>query len=136
MRLTLPWSTGPSLPLGTFWFGLRTLRLPVAQAWVHAHVLGKTGSGKSYFLAALFLSMWRAGMAATLIDPHGDLAELVLTQLVAAEALNDPASRARLIYLDLPAAVTRGRFLPFNVLAQPYSDHAMAEHITEACRRA
>src|SRR5512142_3510566 len=102
--MRLPWSAAPSLVLGTFCFGLRTLRLPVSEARVHAHVLGKTGSGKSYFLAHLFLSMQRAGLAATLIDPHGDLAELILTQLIAAGALDDPAARHRLIYLDLPAA--------------------------------
>ena len=43
------------------------------------HVLGKTGSGKSYFLAGLFLAFFDAGMPVTLIDPHGDLAELVLS---------------------------------------------------------
>ncbi len=41
-----------------------------------------------------------------------------------------------MIYLDLPAAEVTGCFLPLNVLAQPYSDHAMAEHLAEACRRA
>src|SRR5512142_1346628 len=133
--MRLPWSAAPSLVLGTFCFGLRTLRLPVSEARVHAHVLGKTGSGKSYFLAHLFLSLQQAGLAATLLDPHGDLAELILTQL-AAGALDDPAARSRLIYLDLPAAEAHGCFLPCNVLAQPYSDHAMAEHLAEACRRA
>src|SRR5512142_117365 len=133
--MRLPWSAAPSLVLGTFCFGLRTLRLPVSEARVHAHVLGKTGSGKSYFLAHLFLSLQRAGLAVTLLDPHGDLAELILTQL-AAGALDDPAARSRLIYLDLPAAEAKGHFLPLNVLAQPYSDHAMAEHLAEAARRA
>jgi hypothetical protein len=99
-------------------------------------VLGKTGSGKSYFLAALFLAMQRAGMAATLLDPHGDLAELVLTHLVAEGRLDTSEQRQKLIYLDLPAATARGLFLPFNVLALPYRDHALAEHVAEAFRRA
>ena len=102
--MRLPWSIPPGLPLGTFFFGLRTLRLPISEARVHAHVLGKTGSGKSYFLAALFLAMQRAGMAATLLDPHGDLAELVLAHLLAGGRLDTPEQRQRLIYLDLPAA--------------------------------
>src|SRR5512146_3186070 len=134
--MRLPWSTTASLPLGTFWLGLRTLRLPVTDARVHAHVLGKTGSGKSYFLAALFLAMQRAGMAATLLDPHGDLAELVLSHLLSEGRLDTEEQRRHLIYLDFPAAVARGRFLPFNVLASPYRDHAMAEHVAEAFRRA
>ena len=124
--MRLPWSMGPSLPLGSSWFGLRTLRLPVARARVHAHVLGKTGSGKSYFLAALFLAMQRAGMAATLLDPHGDLAELVLTHLISEGRLDTAEQRSRLVYLDFPAATAEGRFLPLNVLAQPYDDHGMA----------
>ena len=36
---------------------------------------GPTGCGKSRFLANLYLSLLDNGMAATLIDPHGDLAE-------------------------------------------------------------
>src|SRR5512143_2301971 len=134
--MRLLWSAAPSLPLGTFWFGLRTLRLPVSEARVHAHVLGKTGSGKSHFLASLFLAMQRAGMAATLLDPHGDLAELVLTHLLAEGRLDTPEQRQKLIYLDLPAATARGLYLPFNVLASPDRDHALAEHVAEAFRRA
>jgi hypothetical protein len=100
------------------------------------HVLGKTGSGKSYFLAGLFLAMYDAGMPATLIDPHGDLAELVLTHLIQRGEFAHRAVYDRLIYLDLPAAARAGRYLPFNYLKQPYDDSAMAELVAEACRRA
>jgi len=88
------------------------------------HVLGKTGSGKSYFLAGLFLAMYEAGMPATLIDPHGDLAELVLTHLVQRGEFSHRAAYDRLLYLDLPAAARAGRYLPFNYLRQPYDDSA------------
>jgi hypothetical protein len=100
------------------------------------HVLGKTGSGKSYFLAGLFLSMHEAGMPVTLIDPHGDLAELVLTHLVQRGEFAHRSAYERLLYLDLPAAARVGRYLPFNYLKQPYDDSAMAELVAEACRRA
>jgi Type IV secretion-system coupling protein DNA-binding domain len=99
-------------------------------------VLGKTGSGKSYFLASLFLALWHAGLPVTLLDPHGDLARVVLSQLTAAGQLTTEEQRQRLIYLDLPRAQAANRFLPFNYLDQPYDDHAMAEHVAEACRRA
>ena len=99
------------------------------------HVLGKTGSGKSYFLAGLFLASTRPVCLVTLIDPHGDLAELVLSHLAAAGVFRDGKAYERL-YLDLPAAAAQGRYLPFNYLEQPYDDHAMAELVTEACRRA
>src|SRR4051794_33259080 len=133
------WERGPSIPLGTtrfFFFGKRTLRISPQQARAHTHVLGKTGSGKSYFLAGLFLAMYQARMPATLIDPHGDLAELVLTQLIQRGEYARRSAYDRLIYLDLPAAARAGRFLPFNYLKQPYDDSAMAELVAEACRRA
>src|SRR5687768_14363911 len=133
------WDRGPTITLGTqrfLLFGQRSLRIEPQQARAHMHVLGKTGSGKSYFLAGLFLSMYEAGMPATLIDPHGDLAELVLTHLVQRGELAHRAAYERLLYLDLPAAARAGRYLPFNYLKQPYDDSAMAELVAEASRRA
>jgi hypothetical protein len=133
------WNRGVRLPLGTkrfLFFGKRTLYITPDQARAHMHVLGKTGSGKSYFLAGLFLSMYETGMPATLIDPHGDLAELVLTHLVQRGEFAHRSAYERLLYLDLPAAARAGRYLPFNYLRQPYDDSAMAELVAEACRRA
>src|SRR5215217_2921299 len=104
MRL---WDRGPTIPLGTqrcLFFLRRMFRITAQQARAHMHVLGKTGSGKSYFLAGLFLAFHEAGMPVTLIDPHGDLAELVLSQLAGAGVFSDPAVYERLIYLDLPSA--------------------------------
>src|SRR5215211_4919857 len=124
------WERGPSISLGTtrfLWLGQGTVRITPTQARAHMHVLGKTGSGKSYFLAGLFLAMYDAGMPATLIDPHGDLAELVLTHLVQRGEFAHRSAYERLLYLDLPAAARAGRYLPFNCLRQPYDDSAMAE---------
>src|SRR3982751_3234361 len=133
------WDRGPTITLGSsrcLWFLRRTLRITPQQARAHMHVLGKTGSGKSYFLAGLFLAFHDAGMPVTLIDPHGDLAELVLTHLIQRGEFAHRATYDRLIYLDLPAAASTGRYLPFNYLQQPYDDHAMAQLVAEACRRA
>src|SRR5687767_8703828 len=133
------WNRGARLPLGTKRFlfvGKRTVSVTPRQARAHMHVLGKTGSGKSYFLAGLFLAMYEAGMPVTLIDPHGDLAELVLTHLVQRGEFAHRAAYDRLVYLDLPAAARAGRYLPFNYLKQPYDDSAMAELVAEAARRA
>src|SRR4051795_7341771 len=129
----------PRILLGTkqlFYFLTRKLHITKQQAHAHMHVLGKTGSGKSYFLAGLFLSMHEAGMPATLIDPHGDLAEMVLTHLVQQGEFRDPQAYDKLVYLDIPAAASTGRYLPFNYLDQPYDDYAMAQLIAETCRRA
>src|SRR5829696_2689951 len=136
MRL---WDRSPSIPLGSsrfFLFGKKTLRITPQQARAHMHVLGKTGSGKSYFLAGLFLAMYEAGMPATLLDPHGDLAELVLTHLIQRGEFAHRSAYDRLLYLDLPAAARAGRYLPFNYLSQPYDDSAMAELVAEVARRA
>src|SRR5215213_10248524 len=133
------WEGGPTISLGSsrfLFFGTKTLRITPQQAQAHMHVLGKTGSGKSYFLAGLFLSMHQAGMPVTLIDPHGDLAELVLTHLVQRGEFAHRSAYERVLYLDLPAAARAGRYLPFNYLKQPYDDSAMAELVAEACRRA
>src|SRR3954451_18320091 len=102
---------GPTIALGTkrfLYFGKRTLRITPQEARAHMHVLGKTGSGKSYFLAGLFLSFHQAGMPVTLIDPHGDLAELVLAQLAERDVFSDPSVYERLVYLDVPAAAAAG----------------------------
>src|SRR4051794_34098894 len=133
------WDRGPTVPLGTtqfLWLAKRTVRITPTQARAHMHLLGKTGSGKSYFLAGLFLAMHEAGMPVTLIDPHGDLAELVLTHLVQRGEFAHRSAYERLLYLDLPAAARAGRYLPFNYLKQPYDDSAMAELVAEAARRA
>lgn len=131
-------SSQPTIALGKYrsWIGNRTLCVKPQTARVHTHVLGKTGSGKSYFLASLFLSLYNAGMPATLIDPHGDLAELVLTHLIAQGTFDDPEKKKNIIYLDVPRAAAQNKFIPFNYLAQPYDDYAMAELVAEASRRA
>src|SRR5690349_2358573 len=119
---------GPIVPLGVrrfLWLFRRTLHVTPGQAAAHIHVLGKTGSGKSYFLAGLFLAFHEAGMPVTLIDPHGDLAELILSHLAAAGTFRDSSALDRIIYLDIPAAAAAQRYLPFNFLEQPYDDHGM-----------
>src|SRR5215210_8063280 len=111
--------TEPQILLGTkqlFYFLTRKLHITRQQAHGHMHVLGKTGSGKSYFLAGLFLAMHKAGMPVTLVDPHGDLAHMVLSYLIQQGAYNDPSAYDNLVYLDLPAAEAQGRYLPFNYL--------------------
>jgi len=47
----------------------------------HMYVIGKTGSGKSRLLQLLLLSDIQNGHGCCLIDPHGDLAEELLTYI-------------------------------------------------------
>src|SRR5215210_4309650 len=90
--------------------------IPVVDAQTHMHVIGVSGSGKSRFLAGLYLNLLARGRPATLIDPHGDLARLVLAHLVARGLYKHPDAFRRVLYLDLPAAEACGKYLPFNVL--------------------
>ena len=47
----------------------------------------------------------------------------VLQSQLAAGYFERPGAYERLLYLDLPRAERLGRFLPFNVLAQPLPPH-------------
>jgi hypothetical protein len=119
--------TEPRLTLGTYG-PLPLLRLPLnirlSQANTHWHIIGTSGSGKSFFLAQLFLSLLKQGSPVTLIDPHGDLAKLVLTHLVGQGRYQDKA------------AEQQGRFLPFNPLLQELPAHTIASNFKEAMHRA
>lgn len=127
-----------AIALGTYGppFLRLPFRLPVAEAKTHMHCIGITGSGKSRFLAGLYLELYRRGLSATLIDPHGDLSRLVLATLVHRGAFRNPQAFKNILYLDLPAAERQGRFLPFNVLNQPYDAHTTARAVLEALKRA
>ncbi len=126
------------IPLGTF--GPRLLRIPVplrvTELTNHAHVTGATNSGKSRLLAHLALSLIERGEGVTLLDPHGDAAQLVLAHLVADGVYDDPDAYKRITYLDLPAAARVWRFVPFNILDQSFDPPTTARLVLEALRRA
>jgi hypothetical protein len=129
----------PTLTLGTFG-PLSLLKLPLnirlSRANTHWHIIGTSGSGKSFFLAQLFLSLLQHGRPVTLIDPHGDLAKLVLTHLVGQGRYKDTATYEQILYLDLPAAEQQERYLPFNPLLQELPAHTIASNFKEAMHRA
>ncbi|MCU1648849.1 MAG: hypothetical protein JWN03_9124, partial [Nocardia sp.] len=80
--------------------------------------------------------LYEAGLPVTLVDPHGDLASLVLMHLVQTGAYSDPEQYNRVAYLDIATAAARKQYLPFNFLEQPYDEHAIAELVSDACKRA
>jgi hypothetical protein len=127
-----------SIPLGTYGSALfrRRLRLDGQDTKSHMHVMGKSGSGKSRWLAGFYVNLLKAGFSATLIDPHGDLARLVLSQLVADGYFDRQDATDRLLYLDVPRAAREGRYLHFNCLKQPYDTHTTTRLTLEAMRRA
>jgi hypothetical protein len=131
--------TGPRLTLGTYGplpFLQLPLEIPRELTKTHWHIMGTTGSGKSYFLANLFLSLIEKGFPVTLVDPHGDLATLVLAHLVAKGIYQDGSSYERIVYLDLPESERRERYLPLNPLKQELPAHTIASNFREAMHRA
>lgn len=47
----------------------------------HLYAVGKTGTGKSYFLGSLIAQDIASGGGAMVVDPHGDLIEMVLARI-------------------------------------------------------
>lgn len=70
---------GPSLTIGETRDG--PLQLPVASLARHMAVVGSTGSGKSTFLLNLAVGVLDTPIGATVIDPHGDLANDILCRI-------------------------------------------------------
>lgn len=92
----------------------------------HVYVLGKTGSGKSTLLRNLFLQHVYLDHGACFIDPHGDLAEELLS-LIPRQRIND------VIYFN-PADTNFP--IGFNVLAgiEKERREAYADDLTMAFR--
>src|SRR6185295_18026383 len=83
----------------------------------HMYIIGKTGTGKSTLLKTLVLQDILAGEGLALFDPHGDLAEEVVSQL-------PPSRRGDLIYLNVPDRSFTWHFNPFAGI--PKEKHALA----------
>jgi DNA helicase HerA-like ATPase len=83
----------------------------------HMYLIGKTGVGKSMLLKTLILQDIEHGEGLALLDPHGDLAEEVVS-LVSADRQED------LIYLDVPDESSAWHFNPFAGI--PEERHALA----------
>lgn len=128
----------PDVPIGTkpgFW-GKKTVSLSIDEANQHLHIIGLSGSGKSRFIATLFLNLLSAGLPATLVDPQHDLAELVVKTLASLGFWDDPAAFAKLLYFNIAGNARDGYYLPFNVLGGEQNHHSTALNVLEAFHRA
>src|SRR5438552_17302222 len=92
-----------SLVLGTTGEGLQYALLD-QYFERHKWVLGISGSGKSYFLASLICQIFALGISFCLIDPHGDLAKLVLKLLAQYNYFSDSRAFQKLLYVDFSKA--------------------------------
>jgi len=85
----------------------------------HLYIVGKTGSGKSKLLELLLKADIHNGDGCCLIDPHGDLANEVMTYV--------PKNRIQdVVYID-PA--DRNFPVGFNPL-EPVEDYEMRQHLS------
>src|SRR6266699_1993567 len=123
----------PSLPLGYTVEGNKFVTLTGTDFERHKHIMGISGSGKSSFLASCALLLLKQGIPYTLIDPHGDLAKLILTLLASGDFFRHPQAYDRLWYVDFSR---EDRCVPFNVLNQPYEPHTIANNLLKATHRA
>src|SRR6476661_5719623 len=72
----------------------------------HMYMIGKTGTGKSTLLKTLMLQDIEHGEGLALFDPHGDLAEEIVS-LVPADRQED------LLYINVPDRSCAWHFSPF-----------------------
>src|SRR2546427_12747818 len=90
----------PSLPLGYTVEGNNVVTLTGIDFERHKHIIGISGSGKSSFLASCALLLLRQSVPFCLIDPHGDLAKLILYLLASSDFFLDPRAYDRLWNAD------------------------------------
>ena len=125
----------PSLVLGHTVEGKHLFALSGTDFEKHKVISGITGAGKSFFLASIFLWLFRLGVTVLLIDPNGDLAKLILTLLASSDYFTNPRAYARLWYVDFKRS-EKGAAIAFNVLKQDYESHTTADNFLDAMHRA
>jgi DNA helicase HerA-like ATPase len=111
--------TQPVLPLGHTVDGNKLVTLDGISFVQHKHIIGISGSGKSSFIASIVVFLLRQGISFCLIDPHGDLAKLIISLLASSNFYNNPRAYDRLWYVDFNR---QDASIAWNVLKQ--------EHIT------
>src|SRR5260221_3168901 len=99
----------------------------------HLHIIGVTGSGKTWLLIALFLQILNQGIGVCLIDSAGDVFGAILGLLHDTGFYSDPRAFKRLWVIDFGR---KDCFLPFNVLRQKAEAHDIARQVLEAWKRA
>lgn len=128
-------NASPSLPLGHTVEGNKLVALDGFNFERHKHIIGISGSGKSSFIASIVVFLLRQGISFCLIDPHGDLAKLVLTLLAGSDFYSNPRAYDRLWYVDFNRQ--DGAAIPWNVLKQEHiSNYKVASNLVEAIHRA
>jgi len=98
----LPFSKKDYLVLGNispFWLNL-SYKVRISDRYDHMHIIGTTGKGKSKLLEHMIYQDAVHGRGVALIDPHGNLADDVLSYLGTAGFFKSPENLKRLVYIN------------------------------------
>jgi len=111
----------------------QTFVLNPAEYNRHFHYLGVSGSGKSTAIATVIVQHILQGRGVSLIDPHGDLAVLVMKLLADRGYFQRDEDYDRIRYFDFGHP---DRVPPMNVLNQPDEDNDnVASALAAVCLR-
>lgn len=108
--LLLPFSGKDYIVLGNVSPFLLNLpyKVLISDRYDHMHIIGTTGKGKSKLLEHMIYqdAIFSRGMA--LIDPHGNLADDVLSYLGNSGFFKIPENLKRLVYINPSSRTPRG----------------------------
>jgi len=102
LSLIMPYSGKDFIVLGhvsPFWLNL-PYKIHIADRYDHMHIIGTTGKGKSKLLEHMIYQDAVHGRGVALIDPHGNLADDVLSYLGSAGFFKSPENLKRLVYIN------------------------------------
>jgi len=127
--LLLPFSKKDYLVLGSvspFWLNL-PYKIRISDRYDHMHIIGTTGKGKSKLLEHMIYQDVISGRGTALIDPHGNLADDVLSYLGNSGFFKIPENLERLVYIN----PSRRDYSPGINLLELQKNEDPAEHAND-----
>lgn len=129
LSLLLPFSGKDHLVLGSvspYWLNL-PYKVRISDRYDHMHIIGTTGKGKSKLLEHMIYQDAIFGRGVALIDPHGNLADDVLSYLGNSGFFKIPGNIERLVYIN----PSRLDFSPGINLLELQKNEDPAEHAND-----
>jgi len=127
--MILPFNGKDYIVLGNvspFWLNL-PYKVRIADRYDHMHIIGTTGKGKSKLLEHMIYQDVISGRGTALIDPHGNLADDVLSYLGNSGFFKIPENLERLVYIN----PSRRDYSPGINLLELQKNEDPAEHAND-----
>jgi len=102
LLLLLPFSGKDYIVLGSvspYYFNL-PYKIRISDRYDHMHIIGTTGKGKSKLLEHMIYQNIIFGRGTALIDPHGNLADDVLSYLGIQDYFKTQSNVDRIVYIN------------------------------------